>query len=76
VTGERLYFGDYYDLPAITQVVTKAQRMLTFKPTDFLEGLRITHAAYLKKRAFPKPDFTFEDSLLSRLASALSERSA
>jgi len=39
VVGERLYFGDYYDLPAITEVVTKAQRMLAFKPTDFLYGL-------------------------------------
>src|SRR5947209_1985592 len=25
---EKLYFGEYYDLPAITQVITKAQRML------------------------------------------------
>ena len=39
--GERLYFGYYYDLPAITEIVTKAQRMLAFKPTDFLAGMRV-----------------------------------
>ena len=68
--SEKLYFGDYYDVPAITQIITKAQRMLAFKPTDFAGGLRVTYRDYLRKRAFPKPDFTFEDSLLSR-ASAL-----
>src|SRR5205085_7485788 len=31
--GEKLYFGFYYDVPAITQIITKAQRMLGFKPT-------------------------------------------
>jgi nucleoside-diphosphate-sugar epimerase len=62
--GERLYFGYYYDLPAITEIVTKAQRMLAFKPTDFLAGLRVEYRAYLKKRNYPKPDYTFEDHLL------------
>jgi len=61
-----LYFGDYFDVPAITEIITKAQRMLAFKPTDFAEGLRTTYRAYLKKRRFPKPDYSFEDDLLSR----------
>ena len=39
--GEKLYFGSYYDVPAITQIITKAQRMLAFKPIDFAEGLKI-----------------------------------
>ncbi|MBV9613142.1 MAG: NAD-dependent epimerase/dehydratase family protein [Acidobacteriaceae bacterium] len=66
--GDRLYFGQYFDLPAITQIVTKAQRMLGFKPTDFAVGLKATYRAYLKKRGFPRPDFSFEDELLSRFS--------
>lgn len=64
--GERLYFGYWLDMPAITQVITKAQRMLTFRPTDFPTGLRLTYKHYLKKRGFSKPDFTFEDEVLAR----------
>lgn len=66
--GERLYFGSYYDLPAITQIITKAQRMLSFKPVDFEVGLKATYRAYLKKRGYPKPDYTFEDELLNRFS--------
>lgn len=72
--GEKLYFGYYYDLPAITLVVTKAQRMLAFKPTDFAAGLKTTFAAYLKRRGpFAKPDYSFEDRLLNDYGSQLSE---
>ncbi len=69
--GEKLYFGYYYDVPAITQIVTKAQRMLAFKPTDFIDGLKASYRAYLKKRGFPRPDFTFEDELLNRFSAQL-----
>ena len=65
VIGEKLYFGSYYDVPAITQIITKAQRMLAFKPTEFDVGLKATYRAYLKKRSYPKADFSFEDDLLS-----------
>ena len=64
--GPKLYFGYYFDLPAITQVITKAQRMLAYHPTDFPIGLKETYKAYLKHRDFPKPDFSFEDELLAR----------
>src|SRR4051794_4928645 len=64
VVGDKLYFGDYYDLPAITEVVTKAQRMLAFKPTDFPCGLKAAFSEYQKKRRFPRPNFSFEDDLL------------
>ncbi len=69
----KLYFGDYFDVPAITQIITKAQRMLTFKPTDFEAGLQTTYHTYLTKRGFPKPDFTFEDELLSRYSNLANE---
>jgi hypothetical protein len=42
--------------------------MLTFKPTDFAVGLRTTYRDYVKRRRFPKPDFTFEDDLLARFS--------
>lgn len=71
VSGERLYFGYYYDIPAITEIITKAQRMLGFKPTDFLEGLKTTYRDYLRKHASPRPDFSFEDELLARIPAQL-----
>jgi len=69
--GEKLYFGYYYDVPAITLIVTKAQRMLGFKPTEFSSGLKAEYAAYLKKRCFPKPDFSFDDGLIARFENQL-----
>ena len=67
--GPQLYFGFYYDLPPITQVITKAQRILVFKPTTFNEGLKETHRWYLRHRPYPMPDYGFEDSLLARVQS-------
>jgi 2'-hydroxyisoflavone reductase len=64
--SEKLYFGEYYDVPAITQVITKAQRMLAFKPTDFAAGLKETYRAYLKERPAPNVDYSFEDDLIAR----------
>jgi len=62
--GPKLYFGTYFDLPAITVVVNKAQRVLKFKPVDFGAGLKETYRWYLRHNAFPKPDYTFEDALI------------
>jgi 2'-hydroxyisoflavone reductase len=64
-TGPKLYFGFYYDMPPITQVTAKAQRVLKFKPTDFETGLKETYRAYLRADSFPKPDYGFEDALLA-----------
>jgi len=63
--GPKLYFGFYYDMPPITQVTAKAQRVLKFKPTDFETGLKETYRWYLRANSFPKPDYTFEDALLA-----------
>lgn len=68
VGSHNLYFGDYFDVPAITEIITKAQRMLGFKPTDFLAGLKTTYKEYVRKRVFPKPDFSFEDEIFRRIA--------
>jgi len=72
--GSKLYFGYWYDMPAITQVITKAQRMLSFRPTDFGLALKLTHKAYLKKRGFPRPDFTFEDEVIEMAGKVLGSK--
>lgn len=64
VGRSKLYFGEYYDVPAITEVITKAQRMLAFKPTDFATGLKETFKAYLKEHPEANPDTSFEDALI------------
>jgi 2'-hydroxyisoflavone reductase len=66
--GPKLYFGMYYDLPPITQVTAKAQRVLKFKPTSFSTGLKETYKWYLRHNEFPKPDYAFEDALLASAA--------
>ncbi|MCU0256131.1 MAG: NAD-dependent epimerase/dehydratase family protein [Vicinamibacterales bacterium] len=60
-----LYFGEYLDLPPITEVVEKAPRMLGVAPVDFGEGLRRGFEWYL---AQPRrvADYAFEDRVLGR----------
>lgn len=63
--GPKLYFAEYFDLPAITMVVNKAQRVLKFKPIDFDAGLKETYRWYRRNDPFPKPDYSFEDGLIA-----------
>lgn len=63
--GPKLYFAVYYDMPPITQVVAKAQRILKFRPTDFSKGLKETYRWYLRHHARDKRDYQFEDELLA-----------
>jgi 2'-hydroxyisoflavone reductase len=63
--GPQLYFGVYFDMPPITQVVTKAQRVLGFHPTDFAAGLKETYRWYLRHQGRKNPDYNFEDALLA-----------
>lgn len=61
--GEPLYFGQYFDMPAITETMGRAERELGVKPTPFEEGLRATYEWYA---AQPRRciDYAFEDRLL------------
>jgi 2'-hydroxyisoflavone reductase len=63
--GPKTYFGVYFDMPPVTQVTAKAQRVLKFKPTDFGTGLKETYRWYMRHTNFPKQDYTFEDTLLA-----------
>ncbi|MCP5119927.1 MAG: NAD-dependent epimerase/dehydratase family protein [bacterium] len=61
----KLYFGFYFDMPPITQVIDKARDILGFEPTPFDEGLRQTYAWYRENHRRPAIDYSFEDRLLS-----------
>ena len=63
--GPNLYFGMYFDMPAITQVINKAQRVLKFHPTDFKEGLKETYKWYLRHHQKDTSNYAFEDKLIA-----------
>jgi nucleoside-diphosphate-sugar epimerase len=63
--GPRLYFGFYFDVPPITLIVTKAQRVIAFKPTDLLAGLKETYRWYLRHHERKEVDYSFEDRLMT-----------
>ena len=63
--GPKLYFGLYYDLPPITMLIAKAQRILKFKPTDFALGLKESHK-WWKAATQSVPDYSFEEQLWAR----------
>ncbi len=63
--GPKLYFGFYFDVPPVTMIVTKAQRVLSFKPTPLPQGLKETYRWYIRHQAKRQLDFSFEDKLLA-----------
>lgn len=63
--GPRAYFGIYFDLPPITQIVTKAQRVIGLKPIDFHLGLKETYRWYVRHNHRREIDYSFEDRLLA-----------
>ncbi|MBC8167942.1 MAG: NAD-dependent epimerase/dehydratase family protein [Bryobacteraceae bacterium] len=71
--GPLLYFGVYFDMPPITQVVTKAQRLLKFKGIDFIEGLRETYRWYLRHHEKNTSNYEFEDKLIANAPAQLPE---
>ncbi len=67
--GPQLYFGFYFDVAPITLIVTKAQRVLGFKPTDFVAGLKETYRWYLRHHPKKEIDYGYEDRLLGLVQS-------
>ena len=65
VFGEPAYFGAYFDLPPITENVTKVARVLGVKPTPFDQGLRETYRWYMRNARKSRLDFSFENRLLA-----------
>jgi len=64
IFGEPAYFGQYFDLPPITENVTKVARVLGIRPTPFDQGLRETYRWYARNGKRSRIDFSFEDRLL------------
>lgn len=62
------YFGQYFDMPPITQDASRAKEELGFGATPFDEGLAGTVEAYLREIR-PEPDFSWEDRLFASLGS-------
>ncbi len=64
IMSEPFYFGQYLDLPPITENVSKLQRVLGVRLTAFATGLRETRRWYLRQPR-RKADFGFEDRLIA-----------
>jgi len=66
-----LYFGQYYDVPPITEAVGRVKRVLNVSLTPFGAGLKETLKWYTKHTADRKaPDFKFEDNLIRQAKEA------
>lgn len=59
-----LYFGQYFDLPPITENTERARQELGFNPTPFDDGLKQAWEWYSSQADRPAPDFSFDDKLL------------
>jgi nucleoside-diphosphate-sugar epimerase len=66
-----LYFGQYYDLPPITEAVGRVKRVLNVAMTPFAVGLKETHKWYAKHREHKGLDFSFEDKLIKQAKEVL-----
>jgi 2'-hydroxyisoflavone reductase len=63
--GDPAYFGQYFDLPPITEAMGKLKRMLKVQVTPFDQGLRETFLAHQKKKKTVKLNTDFEDKLIA-----------
>ena len=62
---EPFYFGEYLDLPPITENIGKVTRMLKIKLTPFEVGLKETYRWYVRNHKPRTAGFEFDDKLLS-----------
>jgi nucleoside-diphosphate-sugar epimerase len=74
VFTEPFYFGEYYDLPPITENIGKVTRLLKMKLTPFEVGLKETYKWYLRNHKPRTAGFEFDDKVLAfgKTGSALS----
>jgi len=64
VMTEPYYFGQYLDVPPITEAVGRVKRVLNVALTPFGTGLKETFKWYSKHGPDRKLDFTFEDKVI------------
>lgn len=60
------YFGQYFDMPPITENTSKARRRLGFTPTPIEQGFAETYRWYLRHHKPQTSGFEFEDSLMGK----------
>jgi nucleoside-diphosphate-sugar epimerase len=63
--SEPYYFGEYFDLPPITENMGKVARILKVKTTPFDAGLKETYRWYLRNHKPRTASFEFDDRLLA-----------
>ncbi len=68
---EPYYFGEYFDLPPITEYIGKVTRVLKMKLTPFDVGLKDTYRWYTRNHKPRTAGFEFDDKVLA-LAKAAS----
>ena len=75
--NEPFYFGQYLDVPPITEVIGRVKRVLNVVPTPFGTGLKETYKWYLR-HAEPtkKLSFTFEDKVIRQAREYVQHRTA
>ncbi len=62
---EPYYFGEYFDVPPITENIGKVARVLKMKLTPFETGLKETYRWYLRNHKPRTAGFEFDDRVLS-----------
>ena len=62
---EPFYFGEYYDLPPITENIGKVTRVLKMKLTPFEAGLKETYRWYTRNHKPRSAGFEFDDKVLA-----------
>ena len=67
---EPLYFGEYYDVPPITEYMGKVRRLLKTPPTPFEAGLKETYRWYTRNHKPRTAGFEFDDKLLGLVRAA------
>lgn len=64
LSSDPLYFGQYFDLPPITEVVEDVKRELNLTLTPFVVGLQEAFQWYAERGPRRNLDFSFEDQLI------------
>src|SRR5690349_23327677 len=62
---EPYYFGEYFDLPPITENIGKVTRVLKMKLTSFEAGLKDTYKWYTRNHKPRTSGFEFDDRVLA-----------
>jgi len=67
---EPLYFGEYYDVPPITEYMGKVRRLLKTTLTPFEAGLKETYRWYTRHHKPRTAGFEFDEKLLAMARAA------